>query len=49
MIDKHLLSAIIGYWRSGTSLEWICVATNLPYKDVESIINDYNEHLMLKN
>mgnify|MGYP003660190148 CR=1 len=40
-LSKYKRSAIIGYYRSGASLEWICVATGLEYHKVEAVINAY--------
>ena len=41
MTTEYILSAIIGYWRSGASLEQICVVTGMKYWKVESIIENY--------
>lgn len=34
-------SAIIGYWRSGTKIEQICVITGKPYDLIFSVIHNY--------
>lgn len=41
MIDKYLQSAVIGFWRSGATVEQIYFVTKIKPYIVEYIINSY--------
>lgn len=40
-MTKHMISAIIGYWRSGASSYEISQITYVPMHEIEEIISEY--------
>lgn len=42
-MNQYERSAIIGYWRSGASLNEIMWITGLMFREVEKIINQYSK------
>jgi hypothetical protein len=41
----HIISAIVGYWRCGATLEQICVLKGIEYYKVVKIIENYQKQL----
>lgn len=48
-MNKDLKAAIIGYWRSGATIEEIIGITGLLYREVVAVIEEYRNHPFSKN
>ena len=44
-MDKNLKSSVIGFWRSGASVEEVCGVTGLYYSVIMNIIKDYKNQI----